>query len=139
MTGFRLLLLACCLIPTLPAGAAEKVATTLPGGPVFVRLKPISFSVIGADNKLQKQVSIQLDLELEPDKAEPALDPYRRKMLDAFLVALDELYSDRKPDDPPVDGDELKGKLLDIATGITGPGLIHGVLIMAIGERSQSR
>ncbi len=32
-----------------------------------------------------------------------------------------------------------KTRLLEVATGITGPGLIHGVLIMSIGERGHAR
>jgi hypothetical protein len=111
----------------------------MPGGPVYVRLKPISFSVIGPDNKVNKEVSVSLDLELEESKTEPMLDPYRRKMMDAFLVTLNELYTDRKPDDPPVAGDVLKDRLLEVATAIVGPGVVHEVLIMSIGERGHAR
>jgi hypothetical protein len=123
------------LLPAPQGWAAESHATTTPGGPNYVRLKAIAFSVIGPTNKIDKEVSIMLDLELEPQKTEAMIDPYRRKMMDAFLVALNEIYTGRKPDDPPVGGDELKDRLLQVATDILGPGLIHGVLIMAIGER----
>ncbi len=122
-----------------PAFAADSHAVTMPGGPVYVRLKPISFSVIGPDNKIDKEVSVLLDFEMEQDKNEGMLDPYKRKIMDAFLVTLNEIYSERKLDDPPIDGEELKSRLLDVATGITGPGLIHGVLIMSIGERGHAR
>jgi flagellar basal body-associated protein FliL len=126
---------------TLPAiaQAAESHAVTMPGGPVYVRLRPISFSVIGADNKIDKEVSILLDLELEPDKTEPQFEPYKRQVMDAFLITLNEAYTEQKPDDPPVGGDDLKAKLLKAATDITGSGIIHQVLIMSIGERGHAR
>ena len=132
-------LFLCSLSLEPVARAADSHATTMPGGPVYVRLKPISFSVIGADDRVDKEVSILLDLELEQSKTEPMLDPYKRKMMDAFLVALNEIYTEHKPGDPPVAGDLLKDKLLQVATDITGPGLIHEVLIMSIGERSHAR
>ncbi|MEI9982646.1 MAG: hypothetical protein WDN69_05205 [Aliidongia sp.] len=115
MTPIRTKLALCCLslcwlgLP-LAAQAADSHATTMPGGPVYVRLKPISFSVIGADNRIDKEVSILLDLELEPEKTEPMLDPFKRKMMDAFLVELNEAYTEHKPDDPPVGGDAFEGQ-----------------------------
>ena len=144
MTPLRTPLVLCCLglallAAPLAARAADSHATTMPGGPVYVRLKPISFSVIGPDNRISQEVSIQLDLELEPEKAEPLLDPYKRKMMDAFLVTLNEIYTEHKPGDPPVGGDELKDKLMKVITDIAGPGIVHGVLIMSIGERGHAR
>jgi len=133
-----LLSLTLLALPAI-AQAAESHAVTMPGGPVYVRLRPISFSVIGPDNKIDKEVSILLDLELEADKTEPQLEPYKRQVMDAFLVTLNEAYTEQKPDDPPVGGDGLKAKLLKVATDITGPGLIHQVLIMSIGERGHAR
>ena len=129
----------CALGAPQGARAADSHATTMPGGPVYVRLKPISFSVIGPDNRIAQEVSIQLDLEMEPEKTEPLLDPYKRKMMDAFLVTLNEAYTEHKPGDPPVGGDELKDKLMKVVTDIAGPGLVHGVLIMSIGERGHAR
>ena len=144
MTPIRLTLALCCLglcvlAAPLVARAADSHATTMPGGPIFVRLKPISFSVIGPDNRIAQEVSVQLDLELEPDKNELMLDPYKRKMMDAFLVTLNEIYTEHKPGDPPVGGDDLKDKLLKVVTDLVGPGIVHGVLIMSIGERGHAR
>ena len=144
MTSIRTVLALCCLglcvlSAPLAARGADSHATTMPGGPIFVRLKPISFSVIGPDNRIAQEVSIQLDLELEPEKTETMLDPYKRKMMDAFLVTLNEIYTEHKPGDPPVGGDELKDKLMKVITDIAGPGIVHGVLIMSIGERGHAR
>jgi hypothetical protein len=133
------LFVLCLALAFGQSAAAEGHAGSMPGGPVYVRLKSLSFSVIGPDNKIDKEVSILLDLELEPNKLEPMLDPFRRKMLDAFLVTLNEIYSERKPGDPPVGGEELKDRLMKAAEEITGPGFIHDVLIMSIGERGHSR
>jgi flagellar basal body-associated protein FliL len=141
MISLRLTLALCLslLVLSPAAHAADSHATTMPGGPVYVRLKPISFSVIGPDNRIAQEVSVQLDLELEPEKNEQMLDPYKRKMMDAFLVALNEIYTEHKPGDPPVGGDDLKDKLLKVVTDIAGPGIVHGVLIMSIGERGHAR
>ncbi len=50
------------------------VAPALPAGRSTVRLKPISFSVIGTpNNKIAKEVSVLLDLEMEQDKNEGML------------------------------------------------------------------
>ena len=98
MNCLRLLLLITCLglLPVSRGQAAESHATAMPGGPNYVRLKAIAFSVIGPTNKIDKEVSILLDLEMEPDKTEAMFDPYRRKMMDAFLLALNEIYAARR-------------------------------------------
>jgi|GEM_PF-4318265 hypothetical protein len=141
MNCCRALLFAICLalLSAAPAAATESHGSTLPGAPNYVRLKPIAFSVIGPDNKIDKEVSVLLDLEMEPDKTDAMLDPYRRQMMDAFLLALSDIYTERKPGDPPVAGEDLKERLLQVATGVAGPGLVHGVLIMSIGERGHTR
>ena|SRR5271168_5173099 len=140
MNEIRILLVFCCLslalAPRVEAGEGHSAAT---GGPTYVRLKPISFSVIGEDNKIDKEVSIMLDLELEQDKTEAMLDPYKRRLLDAFLVMLNQIYAEHQRGDPPVGGEEIKARLLETTTGIVGPGIVHGILIMSIGERGQAR
>jgi hypothetical protein len=140
MTLFRTLLLTVCLgfLP-MSLALAESHGPALPGAPSYVRLKPIAFSVIGPNNKIDKEVSILLNLEMEPEKTELMLGPYRRKLTDAFMVALNEIYTEHKPDDPPVGGEVLKERLLQVANDIVGPGLVHGVLIMSIGERGHAR
>jgi nucleoside-specific outer membrane channel protein Tsx len=140
MNRIRTLLLAAGLSVAfsspMSAKAAEGAANA---GPSYVRLRPISFSVIGATNKVDKEVSIMLALELEPGKDETAFDQFRRKVLDAFLITLNEIYEDRKSDDSPIAGEVLKDRLLEVANDVTGPGLIHSVLIMSLGERAHSR
>ncbi len=118
-----------------PASAGEGAA----GGPIYVRLRPISFSVIGQTNRIDKEVSLMIDLELEDGKTEPMFDPFRRQVMDNFLVALSEVYDEQKPGDPPVAGEAIKDKLLDVVTQIAGPGLVHSVLIISIGERAHAR
>ena len=80
-----------------------------------------------------------LDLELCDGKTEQLFDPFRRQVLDGFLMALNELYDAQQPGDPPLPGEVLKDKLLQVATDITGPGLIRSVLILSVGERTHSR
>ena len=115
-------------LAALPAGAAENI------GPAFVRLKPISFSVIGPTDKITKEVSIVLNLELEEGKDEKSLDPYRRQIGDAFLITLSDIF-DAVPAGSDVDLIAMKERLLQVATGIAGPGYVHSVLVIGIGER----
>lgn len=130
----RLLLLL--LLLAAPALAAETHPAGVPGGPVYIRLPPISVSVIGPSNKIDKEVSISVDLELENDKTEQMFEPYRRTLQDAFLVTLTSLYEDDNPDGN-VDSDQLKQRLLEAATDVTGKGFVRSVLLISVGERKR--
>jgi len=119
-----------------PARAAEGAP---PDGPVFVKIPSISFSVVGVANKNKKEVQILVSLELEKGQIEAVIDPYRRRLQDAFLISMAETWDSRAPDAPPVQGEEIKAKLLKAATDITGPGIVKSVLLLGIGERSHVR
>ncbi len=112
-------------------GGKDKAAN----GPVYARLKPISFSVIGPDNKITKEVSILLDLQLTQGKAQQDIEPFTRQIEDAFLVECTEIWDSQPVGAPPVRADRVKARLFKIASGITGPGLIDAVLIQELGER----
>jgi hypothetical protein len=120
--------------PIVPAWAAEGGAPA--DGPVFVKLPAVSFTVIGANNKIQKEVQILINLELEPGKIEAAFEPFKRRLQDAFLVTCSEMWDSRAIDAPPIQGDEIKAKLLKVTTDIVGPGTVKSVLLLGIGERS---
>jgi flagellar basal body-associated protein FliL len=118
------------------AHAAETHPGGVPGGPVYVRLPPIAFSVIGPSNRIDKEVSMSVDLELEEGKTEQEFEPYRRNLLDSFLVTLTSLYEDENPDET-VDSDQMKDRLLEAATAVTGKGFVHSVLLISVGERKR--
>ena len=135
-----LILALAALAPALleaPARAAEGGGN--PDGPNFVKMQAVSFSVIGSDNKVQKEVQILVSLELEKGKLEGGLDPFKRRLQDAFLVSLSEMWDSRPLDAPPISGEEIKAKLLKVTTDIVGPGIIKSVLLLGIGERSHVR
>jgi hypothetical protein len=94
----------------------------------------MTVSVIGTTNRVDREVHLMLDLELEPGKTEQMFEPYRRTLLDNFLVTLKGLY-DEEYEGTSVPTDRLKESLLAAANEITGPGFVHGVLILAIDER----
>ena len=119
-----------------PALAAEGYAAGAPGGPAYVRMSPIAFSVIGPSNRIDKEVSVTVALELEQGKTEQMFEVYRRSVIDAFLVTLTAIYEDEHPDDP-VDSDDLKQRLLDTANQVAGKGLVHSVLLISLGERKR--
>ena len=127
------LALAALGTPALAAEGGESNA------PVFVKMQGIAFSVIGANNKIQKEVQLAISLELETGKVEALLDPYKRRLQDAYLVAMSDMWELRAKDAPPVSGDDIKDKLLQITTDVAGPGIVKSVLILGIGERSHVR
>jgi hypothetical protein len=124
--------------PNAPVRAAEG-GTAAPEGPVFVKMPSVSFSVIGKDNRIQKEVQILINLELEKGKVEAVLDPFKRRLQDGFLVSMSEMWDSRPLDAPPLQGDAIKAKLLQVATDIAGPGIVKSVLLLGIGERSHVR
>jgi hypothetical protein len=134
-----ILAVAALVVPMLdgPAQAAEGGGN--PDGPNFVKMQSVSFSVIGNDNRIQKEVQVLINLELEKGKVEAALDPFKRKLQDSFLMTLSEMWDSRAVDAPPISGEEIKAKLLKVATDIVGPGIIKSVLLLGIAERSHVR
>ena len=136
---FLLILAVAALVAPMLDGPALAAEGGNPDGPNFVKMQSVSFSVIGNDNKIQKEVQVLINLELEKGKLEAALDPFKRRLQDAFLVTLSEMWDSRAIDAPPISGEEIKAKLLKVATDIVGPGIIKSVLLLGIGARSHVR
>lgn len=136
--GAMLLLLA-VMASCMPASAvrAEEGGDKKPvvAGPTYVHFTPLSFSVIGTDNRIYEQVSITLVLELAKGKAETALDPFTPRLQDAYLTALNQMWDEHPVGTPPVTAKELKERLLVITNGITGTGVVAAVLLSGIDER----
>lgn len=138
----RSLLLTLALAALAPAALGTSAYAAEggdPNAPVFVKMQGIAFSVIGANNKIQKEVQLAISLEMEKGKAEALLDPFKRRLQDAYLVAMSDMWESRDKDAPPVSGDDIKDKLLQITTDVAGPGIVKSVLILGIGERSHVR
>ncbi len=113
-------------------GGEKKPAT---GGPIYVHFTPLSFSVIGANNRIYEQVSISLVLELAKNKGENALDPFTPRLQDAYLTALSQIWDEHPVGTPAVTSKEIKDKLMTTTSGITGPGFVAAILIGGIDER----
>ncbi len=126
--------LAFGLAASNPGLAAESHPAGTPEGPVYIRLSPISFSVIGGTNKIDKEVSVMADLELEKGKTEQDFEPFRRNLIDSFLVTLTGLYDDSAPGGT-VAAEDVKIHLLEAAKQVTGPDFVHSVLLISVGER----
>jgi hypothetical protein len=104
-------------------------------GPDYVRLTPISFSVIGDDNKIDKEVSVFLALELKTGVKEAELNPYTMRLQDTLLVALTQLWDSRPVHGPQIPTSEIKKTLLPVVQSVTGPDKVAQILILGIGER----
>jgi hypothetical protein len=137
----HLLLILALVMPTLLPPAAPSLAAEgkAPDGPAFVKMPPISFSVIGVDNRIQKEIQILINLEMMPGKLEADLGPFKRRLQDSYLVSMSDLWDARPVDGPEVSGEEIKAKLLKITTDVAGPGIVKSVLLLGIGERSHVR
>ncbi len=136
--GALLLLLAFVAICLPVSGSrAEEGGDKKPvvAGPTYIHFTPLSFSVIGTDNRIYEQVSISLVLELAKGKSETVLDPFTPRLQDAYLTALNQLWDEHPVGTPPVTAKELKEKLLAITNGITGPGVVAAILLSGIDER----
>jgi hypothetical protein len=136
-----------CLIPVvlftlmlgavpLSAARAEEGGEKKPaGGPIFVHFTPLSFSVIGTNNRIYEQVSISLVIELAKNKGENALDPFTPRLQDAYLTALSQIWDEHPAGTPPATSKEIKDKLMTTTEAITGPGFVSAILIGGIDER----
>jgi hypothetical protein len=113
-------------------GEGQKAAVQ---GPNYVHFDPLSFSVIGPDNRIAEEVSIMLVAQMAPGKSEAALDPYTPRLADAYLTALTDLWDQHPIGTPEVTAQEIKDKLLKVTAGVTGPGMVAAILINSIDER----
>lgn len=136
--GVMLMLLA-AIAMCLPSSAAraEEGGEKKPvvAGPTYIHFTPLSFSVIGTDNRIFEQVSISLVLELAKGKSEGALDAFTPRLQDAYLTALNQMWDEHPVGSPPVTAKEIKEKLLTITDGITGRGVVAAILLNGIDER----
>ena len=131
-----LLTLIACLLPSSRARAEEGgEKKPVVAGPIYVHFTPLSFSVIGVNNRIYEQVSISLVLELAKNKGENALDPFTPRLQDAYLTALSQIWDEHPVGTPPVTSKEIKDKLMTTTNAITGPGFVAAILIGGIDER----
>lgn len=128
-------LIAICLPVSDPRAEEGGEKKPVVAGPTYIHFTPLSFSVIGTDNRIYEQVSISLVLELAKGKAETVLDPFTPRLQDAYLTALNQMWDEHPVGTPPVSAKELKEKLLAITNGVTGPGVVAAVLLAGIDER----
>ncbi len=128
-----ILILIACLAG--PVRAAEGGGEGKGAGPVYARLKPISFSVIGNTNKIEREVSILLSLELHEGKLEAEIEPNRRRLMDALFLTLSDVYDSAPPGNGPVPLPLIKERLLETAREVLGKDFVDTVLVISIGER----
>jgi hypothetical protein len=121
-----LLLLACGLAPAAYADDEK-------GGPAYLKLDPVDFSVLSDDGRLKIQVSIQLALELEPGLTEATMRAYQPKIEDKILPILDTLWESEAPN-APVSVQQIKQVLTPAIIDVTGKDKILEVLVLDVRE-----
>lgn len=132
VAGLVALLLAPTSVVRAEEGEAKKPVVA---GPNYVHFTPLSFSVIGPDNRIFEQVSVSLVLELAKGKAETALDAFTPRLQDAYLTALSQLWDEHPAGTAPVTAKEIKEKLLAVTNDVAGTGVVAAVLLQGIDER----
>jgi hypothetical protein len=130
------LILALSALPSVGTGWAEegKPKEGAVEGPVFVKLPPIVLPVFSG-NRVARQAGLVLALELEPGKTEAELEPNRRKLYDAFIADLYDLYDQLGAANRVIEPTVIKQRLFATSERILGPGFVHEVLIEQAFER----
>ena len=103
-------------------------------GPAFVKLDTIVLPVYEG-TKVTRQASIVLALELAKGKTEKDVEPYKRRLVDAFIEELTQIYDERQSADRVIDAPVIKERLGEAARRILGPGVVEDVLIQGAFER----
>ncbi len=126
------------LLTAVPAAAAEHQAhpEAAPGTPVFVSLQPIVLPVIEG-NTVTRQVGVVLTLELFEGQTALAIEERRRQLTDAFITELHRIYAWRSSADHVVNEVQIKERLLRVANGVMGAGVVRAVLIRQLLEQER--
>jgi hypothetical protein len=107
----------------------------VPGVPDFVDLEPIVLPVI-EQNRVTRQIGLMLTLELVDGQPAQAIDEEKRlRLMDAFVRELHLIYSARSTAERVVDEDIIKRRLLRIADGVLGKGVVHAILVRRLVEQ----
>src|SRR5262249_18495600 len=106
-------------------------------GPTFIKLPPIVLPVFSGD-KISRQAGLVLALELEPGKSAADFEPNPRKLYDAFITDLYQLYDQCGGSGRVIEPPIIKQRLFATSERILGPGFVHEVLIQQAYERSRN-
>lgn len=113
-----------------PHGAAPNPAD----GPVFMKLPPIVLPVFEG-RAVTRQASLVLSLELAKGKAEEEVAPQQRRLVDAFIADLYQVYDERSGTERVIDSQTVKSRLQASADRVLGAGVVREVLIQQAFER----
>jgi hypothetical protein len=127
------------ILAAMPAFAVDREKglkpPPVPGVPDFVDLDPIVLPVIER-NRVTRQIGLMLTLELFDGQPAQAIDEEKRlRLMDAFVRELHLIYSARSTAERVVDEDIIKRRLLRIADGVLGTGVVHAILVRRLIEQ----
>ena len=112
---------------------AEPEAPPPPDPPVFVQLEALTVPVIRG-GAVAKYVLLKIALEVEDEGAKAEIEERMPRLMDAFLRDL-HAYFAGVPLDSPLNARTVKRRLQRVADGVTGPGVVEGVLIQGAYEK----
>jgi flagellar FliL protein len=130
--------LAIVIFSVLLAVAARAAEQKAPEGPVFVTLPAITIPVYEGE-RLARQASLVLALELEKGRVEADVAPLRPRLVDAYITDLTAIFEQRSFEDRLIEPQAIKPKLLETTERVLGPGLVKDVLIQQAMERARRR
>jgi flagellar basal body-associated protein FliL len=131
-------LVVALLAGAAPAVAADRSAVVMPvpGQPFFVQLPPIFVPVIGKD-RVSRQVSVALAVEIADGAHAPDIEPKRAALNDAFLNDI-YVYVQQRGGIGTTSGERaLKDRLRDTAQRILDPVEVKEVLVEEFFEQSR--
>lgn len=120
--------------PFATADAADEAvseATEPSEPPRFVEMRPMVISIF-QDDSVAATIQIELTLETIGASNEDTLRQMMPRLSNAFIQDLHGFLPRHLSDGRQLDVNVLKHRLLAIGTKVTGPGVIHEVLIQSI-------
>jgi len=114
--------------------AAEKAPIAKSANAIFVDLESVAVAII-RNQRVEKQVVLQVSLEVPDDAARLAVSQALPRIKDAFIRDLYDYFALQEPGREGVNVEAVKKRLKRTADQVMGEGKIRAVLIQGAVER----
>jgi hypothetical protein len=141
--GIVALALGLLVLAVPPAMAAEHAKATVktpgsPNDPVYIKLPAIVLPVFEG-NEVARQAGLILTLELVKGKSDADVLPNERKLQDAFITELYNIYEQHGGSERVIEPTVIKQRLQSASDRVLGAGVVSQILIQQAFERTHKR